>query len=99
MRLPGPNQATRRPLRTSLFASSYEQDECLLQVGNAECLPISEIRRTEFSLRLDTDIVSAVTGGLVVQYILQDYRHLDRRTSTLSLNLQMQVPLSTIGGL
>ncbi len=99
VKLPGPTEARRRPLRTSLLASSFHQDECLLQAGNAECITISDIRRTEYSLRLDTDVVGSVTGGIFVQYILQEYRHLDRRTSTLSLNLQMQVPLSTLGEL
>lgn len=99
IRLPGANQVRRRPLRTTLFASSYRQDECLLQAGNEACITISDIRRSEYSLRLDTDIVGSVTGGVFVQYILQEYRHLDRKTSTLSLNMQMQVPLSTIGGL
>jgi hypothetical protein len=99
IKLPGPTEARRRPLRTSVLASSFHTDECLLQAGNAECITISDIRRTEYSLRLDTDVVGAVTGGIFVQYILQDYRHLDRRTSTLSFNLQMQVPLSTLGGI
>lgn len=98
VKLPGPTEARRRPLRTSLLASSFRTDECLLQAGNSDCITISDIRRTEYSLRLDTDVVGPVTGGLFIQYILQDYRHLDRRTSTLSFNLQMQVPLSTLGG-
>jgi hypothetical protein len=39
-----------------------------------------------------------VTGGLTAQYVLNDFRHLDRKTSTLSFSLVLRMPLSTLGG-
>jgi hypothetical protein len=101
VRLPFGARQNRKPLRTSLFARGFTQQECLVQAGSELCAPIADIRRTEMSARMDTDIVGEgiVTGALSVQYVLNDYRHLDRKTSTLSLSLALRMPLSTFGGL
>ena len=101
IRLPFGNRQTRKPMRTALFASGYTQKECLVQAGSGTCAPIADIRRTEMSGTMTTDIVGegVLTGALGVQYVLNEYRHLDRKTSTLSLSLALRMPLSTFGGL
>lgn len=97
--MPFTSGRNRKPLRTSLYASGFEQRECLLRAGSDECLPVAHILRTEVSGTLTTDVVGdLVTGSLGAQYVLNDFRHLDRKTSTLSFSLVMRMPLSTLGG-
>lgn len=101
VRLPFGNARNRKPLRTSLFAQGLNQRECLVQAGGDSCAPIADIRRTTFSGTVNTSIVGddLVTGAFSIQYVLNEYRHLDRRTSTLSLSLALRMPLSTFGGI
>lgn len=97
--MPFSSRRNRKPLRTSVFASGYDQRECLVRAGSAECLSVAHIRRTELRGSLQTEVVGdLVTGGLTAQYVLNDFRHLDRKTSTLSFSLVLRMPLSTLGG-
>lgn len=101
VRLPFGPVRNRKLMRTSLFAAGFSQRECLVQAGSGECQPIADISRTEVSGTMSTEVVGEglVTGALSIQYVLNNYRHLDRRTSTLSLSLALRMPLSTFGGL
>jgi hypothetical protein len=86
-------------LRSNLFAAGYRQQECLIQAGSDECAPISDVGRTEVSGTMSTELAGDMLSGTFgIQYVLNDYRHLDRRTSTLSLSLALRMPLSTFGG-
>jgi hypothetical protein len=101
VRLPFGSAQTRKPLRTALFAQGFNQRECLVQAGSGTCSPIADIRRTTVSGTMTTDIVGegVGTGAFSIQYVLNDFRHLDRRTSTLSIGLALRMPLSTFGGI
>lgn len=99
IRWPFGDARRRRPLRTSIFASGVQQSDCLVRASDPECVPVSDIRRTEVRGTINTDLVGElVRGGLTAQYVLNDFRHLDRRTSTLSFSIGFQMPLSTLGG-
>ncbi len=98
IRLPGSLSGLRKPLTTSLQANGFATSECL-EVEASGCEIISDIKRTGYSLTLGTDVVGSVRGELAAAYVLNELRHLDRVTSTLSLSLVLTVPLSTLGGM
>ncbi len=99
VRLPWGNRRSAKQLRTTLFATSFHQQECLLRVGETTCSPILDIQRTEASASMRTSIVGElVDAAFTLQYVLSEYRHLDRATSTISANLRFEMPLSTLGG-
>ncbi|HRP08332.1 MAG TPA: hypothetical protein PLL69_07580, partial [Gemmatimonadales bacterium] len=98
--LPFSDPRDRKLLNTTISASDYAARDCLLQAGAEQCLPISDIRRTELSASFLTDVVGkVVTGGLALQYVLNEFRHLDRRNSNFTVSLTMRMPLSSLGGL
>jgi hypothetical protein len=99
VRLPGSVSGLRKPLTTSLQANGFSTSECLEVDGGAACEIISDIRRTGASLTLGTDVVGSVRGELAAAYVVNELRHLDRMTSTLTLSLVLTVPLSTLGGM
>jgi hypothetical protein len=97
--MPFSSRRNRKPLRTTLFGSGYQQRECLVRAGSDECLSVAHIRRTEISGTLSSEVVGElVTGSFTAHYVLNDFRHLDRKTSTLSFSLMLRMPLSTLGG-
>ena len=55
------------------------------------------MRRQELRGGLDTDVVSSLTGGLQVGYSINEARHLNRRTSQISLLASFQWSFVTRG--
>lgn len=98
LKLPGSVSSLRRPLRTTLFASGIDSKECLELTGSDGCETISDISRTEIRLSFDTDVVGSVRGELAAGYVLNEIRHIDRYTSTISLSMALSVPINTLGG-
>lgn len=97
--MPFAGPQSRKRLDISTVASDFSARDCLLQAGSAECLPISDIHRTELSASFQTDVVGElVTGALALQYVLNDFRHLDRRNSNFTVSLSMRMPLSSLRG-
>ncbi|MEO8479558.1 MAG: hypothetical protein ABI542_07990 [Gemmatimonadota bacterium] len=98
LRLPAAVSGLRKPLRTSISGNGFVSQECLQDVDGAGCQPISDIRRQSVTLSFGADVVGSVRGELAGAYVLNELRHLDRKTSTMSLSLILTVPISTFGG-
>jgi hypothetical protein len=96
VRLPQRFSATRRPLRTSLSAQSIKQEDCLVNraVEAQPCEIISSIIRREVGLRLEADVATIANGAFSFQYITNELKHLDQKTSTLIFSLTLTVPLA-----
>ncbi|MGD9524304.1 MAG: hypothetical protein AB7N73_12585 [Gemmatimonadales bacterium] len=99
IRLPGAVSGLRRPLTTTLSATGFSSDECLEAEGGTECTVISDISRTDYRLSFGTNVVGSVRGELSGAYVLNEIRHLERRTSTLSLSMVLTIPISSLGGI
>jgi len=98
LKLPGSLSGLRKPLTTSLSGNGFISKECLEDAGEGGCRPISDIRRQSVTLSFGADVVGSVRGELAGAYVLNELRHLDRKTSTMSLSLILTVPISTFGG-
>ncbi len=98
IRLPRSISALRRPLRTSLSAQSIDQQDCILTEDGSGCEIISAVIRQELGARIEADIIGVASGGLTVQWVTNELKHLDRKSSAVTLTLTIQVPLS-FGGI
>lgn len=96
LRLPKQFSASRRPLRTSVAAQSVSQEDCLVTRRGevVACETISSIVRREVGLRLEADVATIANGAFSFQYITNELKHLDQKTSTLIATLTLTVPLS-----
>jgi motility/secretion related protein SprA len=94
-RLPASLSRSRKQLRSSLTYLQTAARTCLLQGGASDvsCTLISDVRRQEVRGGLDTDLLQTLTGGLEVDYSVNDARHLSRRTSQLSIIASFQLSL------
>lgn len=98
LKLPASVSGLRKPLTTSLSGNGFTSRECLQDADDGSCQPISDIRRQSVTLSFGADVVGSVRGELAGAYVLNELRHLDRKTSTMSLSLILTVPISTFGG-
>jgi len=56
---------------------------CLLPADGSECVPVSDSRRRQADLRLDTGVSPTVTAGASFGYVLTEQRHTATRFSQL----------------
>jgi Motility related/secretion protein len=92
-RLPRSVSRQRKQVRSSLTYLQTAAKTCLLQGTAVECIPISDVRRREMRGGLDTDLLQTLSGGLQVGYSVNDARHLNRRTSQISIVASFQLSL------
>jgi len=93
-RLPRSISRARRQVRSSVTYLQTAAKTCLQQGGGAvDCVLISDVRRREVRGGLDTDLLQTLTGGLQVDYSVNDARHLSRRTSQISIIASFQLSL------
>jgi hypothetical protein len=65
----------RNPLRSSLAITFSDVLVCLTRAATADCVPVSDSRRTQADMRLDTGFSPSVTGGASFGYVLTEQRH------------------------
>jgi Motility related/secretion protein len=92
-RLPRSISKARRPVRSSLAYLQTGAKTCLRQGEQPECEVISDVRRQEVRGGLDTDLLQTLSGGLQLDYSINDARHLSRRTSQISIIASFQLSL------
>jgi hypothetical protein len=92
-RLPRSISRLRKQVRTSVNFVSTDALTCLEQLGQQDCLVISDVSRYEIRGGLDTDLMQTISAGLQVGYSLNDARHLSRRTSQVSILASFQLSL------
>jgi hypothetical protein len=92
-RLPRALSHLRKPARSSLTLLSTETRSCLQQTDQPDCVSISDVSRREIRGGLDADFVQALTGGLQFSYSINDAKHLNRRTSQISIIASFELSL------
>jgi len=96
-RMPRAFGRTRRQVRSTISALYSSVRSCLEQASSIECTTISDVIRQELRGGLDTDVVSSLTAGLQVGYSINEARHLNQRTSQISLLASFQWSFDTGG--
>ncbi len=84
----------RSDVRTALRYQNTASTVCIQRAGTADCLPVSDSRRREYNLNMDTDMPPNVSAGLSVAYVLTDDRHANRKFSQLVVTANVTVSFS-----
>jgi hypothetical protein len=92
-RLPRSVSRARKQVRSTLSYLQTAAKTCLEQGTTTDCIVISDVRRREVRGGLDTDLLQTLSGGLQVDYSINDARHLSRRTSQISIVASFQLSL------
>jgi len=69
----------RQRIQTSLSFNSSLLAVCLLRTGTDECRTVSDSRRQQFDVRMDTGFSSMLRAGLSFSYIVSDQRHTSQK--------------------
>ncbi len=84
----------RNRIQTTVAYSTSVLSVCLLRVDSDECRTVSDSRRNQLDVRLDTGFSSTLRGGLTFSYIRSEQRHLSQGLNQIvftvfgELNLQ-----------
>jgi hypothetical protein len=92
-RLPRSLSPGRKLMRSSLSFLSTNARSCLQQRQTEQCAVVSDVGRQEIRGGLDTDLLQELSGGLQFGYSVNDARHLNRRTSQISIIASFQLSL------
>jgi motility/secretion related protein SprA len=92
-RLPRSIDRGRKQVRSSLTYLSSAARTCLFQSNAGDCTVISDVQRREVRGGFDTDLMQTLSGGLEVDYSINDARHLSQRTSQISIIMSFQLSL------
>ena len=97
LRLPASISLQRRPLRASVNGQTSTSTTCLrLSSKPADgCRTVADIRRLSLSGGFTTSVLPTAEAGLNLQYVSNDIRHLDQRTTQLSIVMSLRLQLST----
>ncbi|MGD8726267.1 MAG: cell surface protein SprA, partial [Gemmatimonadales bacterium] len=69
----------RQRIQTSLSFNSSLLAVCLLRTGTDECRTVSDSRRQQFDVRMDTGFSSMLRAGISFSYIVTDQRHTSQK--------------------
>jgi hypothetical protein len=92
-RLPRSISRGRKSIRSSLSFLSSGSRTCLQQRQAEACVVVSDVAHQEVRGGLDTDLLQELSGGLQFGYSINDARHLNRRTSQISIIASFQLSL------
>ena len=97
LRLPASISLARRPLRASVNGQTSTSTTCLRLSSKPEngCRTVADIRRLSLSGGFTTSVLPTAEAGLNLQYVSNDIRHLDQKTTQLSIVMSLRLQLST----
>jgi hypothetical protein len=72
-------------VRARLRYGASRNTGCIRRAGAEECTPISDSRRREYQLNMDTELPPNVSAGLALSYVLTEDAHANRKFSQLQL--------------
>lgn len=84
----------RSDVRTSLRYSTSSSTGCVARAGTAGCVPISDSRRSEYVLIMDTDMPPNVTAGLSISNVITEDRHLNRKFSQFVITGSVRIAIT-----
>jgi hypothetical protein len=95
-RLPASMSVARRPVRASLSGQHIVTTTCLQLASNtAGCRNVADVRRLNLLGGLSSEVFPMAEAGLNVQYVSNDIRHLNQKTTQLALTLSLRIQLAT----
>jgi hypothetical protein len=80
-------------VRTTIRFDHTRNRTCVQRSGSLECIPVSDSRRREYNLTMDTDLPPNVTAGLSAGYVLTQDAHVNRKFSQFVLTANVSVSL------
>jgi len=97
IRLPASISAGRRPLRASVTAQHTVTQTCLLLASKPEdgCRPVADTRRLSVIGGLTTEVIQNGEAGLNVQYVSNEVRHLNQKTSQIAITMSLRMAFSS----
>ncbi len=84
----------RSPLRGSAALTVSDAVVCLTRAGGGECTPISDSRRRQVDVRLDTGFSPAITGGASFGYVLTEQRNTATKLSQVIFTVFAEINFS-----
>lgn len=78
-------------INTQLRYSTSRNTGCIRRAGAEECVPISDSRRRDYQLNMDTELPPNVSAGLSISYVLTDDVHANRKFSQLLVSAHVLV--------
>ena len=96
-KLPRRISRLRRSMTSRLGMEQSGTVTCLQRAGDSLCVPYSDIRRLDVRGSFSADLATALQTSLQVGWVLLDVRNLQRKTSSLTIGVQMTVPLAFLG--
>ncbi len=78
-------------VRTSLGWNQSDVFVCLQRVGGESCLPISDSRRQQLDVRVDTAFPPNLRGGASLSYVLNELRHVSSRFSQVIFTVFLDI--------
>jgi hypothetical protein len=84
----------RNPLRSSVSLTVSDILVCLNRAGSTECVPVSDSRRRQADVRIDTGFSPAITGGASFGYVLTEQRQTATKLSQVSFTVFAEINFS-----
>jgi hypothetical protein len=81
-------------IRTALRYSNSHSLGCITSVGDSTCVSISNARRSQYSLTMDTDMPPNVSAGLGISYIVTEDARANRKFSQFVLTASVSMNFS-----
>ena len=83
----------RSQIRTNVSVNSSRRSVCLVRAGSDECRSVSDSRRHQLSVRMDTGLSEMLRGGANFNYVLNDLRHTSDRLSQIVFSIFLDLRL------
>jgi hypothetical protein len=84
----------RSPLRASMAFGISDLLVCLNQPGSSDCVTVSDSRRRQADIKLDTGFSPTITGGASFGYVLTEQRHTATRLSQVIFTVFAEINFS-----
>ena len=78
-------------VRTSLSVTSTNASVCLQRTGSLGCSSVSESRRRQIDIRLDTGFPPSIRGGASFSYLLREELHTSSKVSQMVFTVFMDI--------
>ncbi len=78
-------------VQTSVAFNSSTQAVCLLQTGAVGCRSVSDSRRNQLDIRMDTGFTQSLRGGMTFSYVLTDQRQTSQTLSQIVFTIYADI--------
>ncbi len=83
----------RAPIQTTVSFNASRLAVCLQRADATECNTVSDSRRQQFDVRVDTGFTPTLRGGATFSYVLTDQRHLSSKLSQVVFTIFADINL------